>query len=78
MNIVSFHKRGLQLVIQYFSIARITRSSEELRFFSANPILLHHVLPIICEFQAHEFNLFTYHSFHVSGSGGGATSRFVV
>ena len=37
MNIVSFHKRDLQLVIQYLSIARITGLSEELRFFSANP-----------------------------------------
>ena len=37
MNIVSFHKRDLQLVIQYLSIARIKRLSEELRFFSANP-----------------------------------------
>ena len=37
MNIVSFHKRDLQLVIQYLSIARIIRLSEELRFFSANP-----------------------------------------
>ena len=37
MNIFSFHKRDLQLVIQYLSIARITGLSEELRFFSANP-----------------------------------------
>ena len=37
MNIVSFHKQDLQLVIQYLSIARITRLSEEPRFFSANP-----------------------------------------
>ena len=37
MNIVSFHKQDLQLVIQYLSIAGITRLSEELRFFSANP-----------------------------------------
>ena len=37
MNIVSLHKRDLQLVIQYLSIARITGLSEELRFFSANP-----------------------------------------
>ena len=37
MNIVSFHKRDLQLVIQYLSVARITGLSEELRFFSANP-----------------------------------------
>ena len=37
MNIVSFHKRDLQLVIQYLSIARIKRLSEKLRFFSANP-----------------------------------------
>ena len=37
MNIVSFQKRDLQLVIQYLSIGRITRLSEELRFFSANP-----------------------------------------
>ena len=40
MNIVSFHKLGLQLVIQYLSIARITKLSEELRFFSANPIIV--------------------------------------
>ena len=40
MNIVSFHKRDLQLVIQYLSIARITGLSEEFRFFSANPINL--------------------------------------
>ena len=37
MNIVWFHKRDLQLVIQYLSIARITGLSEELQFFSANP-----------------------------------------
>ena len=37
MNIVSLHKRDLQLVIQYLSVARITRLSEELRFFIANP-----------------------------------------
>ena len=41
MNIVSFHKRDLQLVIQYLSIAKITRLSEELRFFSANPTSEH-------------------------------------
>ena len=39
MNIVFFHKRDLQLVIQYLSIARITGLSEELWFFSANPRL---------------------------------------
>ena len=37
MNIVSLHKRDLQLVIQYLSVAIITGLSEELRFFSANP-----------------------------------------
>ena len=37
MNIVSFHKRDLQLIIQYLSIARITGLSEKLRYFSANP-----------------------------------------
>ena len=44
MNIVSFHKRDLQLVTQYLSIARITRLSEGLRFFSANPIQYHSVV----------------------------------
>ena len=39
MNIVSFHTRDLQLVIQYLSIARITGVSEKLRFFSVNPTL---------------------------------------
>ena len=43
MNIVSLHKRDLQLVIQYLSIARITGLSEELLLFSANPIIhVHH------------------------------------
>ena len=37
MKIVSFHKRDLQLLIQYLLIARIKRLSEKLRFFSANP-----------------------------------------
>ena len=45
MNIVSFHKRDLQLVTQYLSIARITRLSEGLRFFRAPPNIEHNYLP---------------------------------
>ena len=47
MNIVSFHKRDLQLVIQYLSVARITGSSEELWFFSANPNISLNMKPCI-------------------------------
>ena len=51
MNIVSFHKRDLQLVIQYLSIARITGLSEQLRFFSANP--REEIVAIIAQYSDH-------------------------
>ena len=51
MNIVSFHKRDLQLVIQYLSIATMTGSSEELWFFQCQPPLIilhwHYVLSLM-------------------------------